>query len=75
LDGTTYHEIRRAAHTSGRFLSGCKRPRAAYPLLGVTGFIEVAALAWWGVELWRTMNLARPHRAQLLRASLPLAAR
>ena len=49
-------------------------PRAAYPLLGVTGFIEVAALAWWGVELWRTMNLARPHRAQLLRASLPLAA-
>ena len=33
-------------------------PRVAFPLVGVTGFIEVAALAWWGVELWHTMNLS-----------------
>jgi hypothetical protein len=34
-------------------------PNIAYPLIGFTGFIELAALLWWGVELWRTMNLAR----------------
>ena len=34
-------------------------PNLAYPLIGFTGFIELVALAWWGVELWRTMNLAR----------------
>jgi hypothetical protein len=34
-------------------------PNVAYPLIGFTGFIELMALAWWGVELWRTMNLAR----------------
>ncbi len=34
-------------------------PQYAYPLVGFTGFIEVTALAWWGIELWRTMNLAR----------------
>jgi hypothetical protein len=45
-------------------------PQAAFPLVGVTGFIEVTALAWWGVELWHTMNLSRTHRAQLLRAPL-----
>ena len=50
-------------------------PRVAFPLVGVTGFIEVAALAWWGVELWHTMNLSHTHRAQLLRAPLPLGAR
>jgi len=50
-------------------------PNAAYPLVGVTGFIEVSALAWWGVELWHTMNLSRTNRAQLLRAPLPVAAR
>ncbi len=33
-------------------------PNAAYPLLGFTGFIEVTALAWWGVGLWMTMNAA-----------------
>jgi hypothetical protein len=49
-------------------------PNVAYPLVGVTGFIEVSALAWWGVELWHIMNLSRTHRAQLLRAPLPLAA-
>jgi len=45
-----------------------------FRLVGVTGFIEVTALAWWGVELWHTMNLSRTHRAQLLRAPLPVAA-
>jgi hypothetical protein len=50
-------------------------PRVAFPLVGVTGFIEVTALAWWGVELWHTMNLPHTHRAQLLRAALPLGAR
>jgi uncharacterized protein involved in response to NO len=32
-------------------------PGVAYALIGFTGFIELAALAWWGIELWRTMNL------------------
>jgi hypothetical protein len=49
-------------------------PRAAYPLVGVTGFIEVAALTWWGVELWHTMNLSETHRVQLLRGPLPVLA-
>ena len=43
-------------------------PRVAYPLLGITGFIELMALLWWGVELWRTMNYARTNRANLLTA-------
>jgi hypothetical protein len=47
----------------------------AFRLVGVTGFIEVTALAWWGVELWHTMNLSRTHRAKLLRAPLPVVAR
>jgi NnrS protein len=34
-------------------------PRVAYPLVGVTGFLELAALTWWGVELWLTMNAAK----------------
>ncbi|MGE5056136.1 MAG: NnrS family protein [Acidobacteriota bacterium] len=34
-------------------------PNLAYPLIGFTGFIELMALAWWGAELWRTMNQAR----------------
>lgn len=50
-------------------------PRTAFPLVGLTGFIEVAAIAWWGVELWHTMNLSRTHRAQLLRGPLPVAVR
>jgi hypothetical protein len=50
-------------------------PRVAYPLVGVTGFIEVAALTWWGVELWHTMNLSETHRVQLLRGPLPVVAR
>jgi hypothetical protein len=50
-------------------------PSVAYRLVGVTGFIEVTALAWWGLELWHTMNLSRTHRAKLLRAPLPVATR
>lgn len=42
-------------------------PRVAYPLVGFTGFLEVAALAWWGWELWRVMNLSKTHRAAVLR--------
>ena len=49
-------------------------PRVAYPLIGFTGFIELSALLWWGIELWRTMNIAGTTRATL-RAPLPLAAR
>jgi hypothetical protein len=33
-------------------------PRA-YPFLGMTGFIELTALTWWGIEMWHTMNLAK----------------
>ncbi|MGB9119292.1 MAG: NnrS family protein [Candidatus Angelobacter sp.] len=50
-------------------------PRVAYPLIGFTGFIELIALVWWGIELWRTMNVARTSRTTLLRAPFPLAAR
>ena len=50
-------------------------PAGAFPLVGFTGFIEVIALGWWGVDLWRTMNLAHTHRAKLLGASLPVLAR
>jgi len=48
---------------------------AAYPLVGFTGFIEVIGLTWWGVELWRTMNLARTHRPPQLVVPMPLSAR
>ncbi len=44
------------------------RPGFAYSLVGVTGFLEVAALAWWGIGLWRTMNRATSRRP------LPVAA-
>jgi hypothetical protein len=50
-------------------------PATAFPLVGLTGFIEVIALVWWGVELWYTMNLAHTHRSKLLGATLPVAAR
>lgn len=45
-------------------------PAVAYPLIGLTGFIEVVALAWWGIGLWRVMNLAHTHRPQVLTAPL-----
>jgi len=50
-------------------------PRVAFPLVGFTGFIEFAALLWWGVELWRTMNVAKTSRTKLLTAPFPLEAR
>lgn len=50
-------------------------PSVAFPLVGVTGFIEVAALAWWGWELWRVMNLSRSRRPQMLTTILPVPAK
>jgi len=50
-------------------------PNVAYPLVGFTGFIELSALLWWGIELWRTMNVARTNRTNMLRAPFPLPAR
>jgi hypothetical protein len=49
-------------------------PTVAYPLIGFTGFMEVLALAWWGIGLWRVMNLAPAHRPQMLTASLVMPA-
>jgi hypothetical protein len=45
-------------------------PTVAFPLVGLTGFIEVVALAWWGIGLWRVMNLARSRRPQVLTTPL-----
>ncbi len=45
-------------------------PKVAYPLVGVTGFIEVTALAWWGIGLWRVMNMARTERQKVLTTPL-----
>ena len=50
-------------------------PSVAFPLVGFTGFIEFAALLWWGVELWRIMNVAKTSRTKLLTAPFPLGAR
>ena len=47
-------------------------PSVAYPLVGLTGFIEVTALAWWGIGLWRVMNRAQVPRPQAM--STPLVA-
>ncbi|MGE5205574.1 MAG: hypothetical protein ACM3PW_08160, partial [Chlamydiota bacterium] len=49
-------------------------PRISYSLIGLTGFLEVAALAWWGIGLWKVMNLARTHRPQVLRTPLVMPA-
>ncbi|MGH9360028.1 MAG: NnrS family protein [Terriglobia bacterium] len=51
------------------------RPGIAYPLIGITGFMELGALAWWGVGLWRVMNFSKTHRASVLRVPVPLEAR
>jgi len=51
------------------------RAHFAYPLVGFTGFIEVTALAWWGIALWRVMNMARTERPKVLAGSLPILAR
>jgi len=50
-------------------------PRIAYPLIGITGFAELAALVWWGIGLWHVMNLSKTHRASVLRIPMPLGAR
>ena len=50
-------------------------PNVAYPLIGLTGFIELSALLWWGIELWRTMNVATKSRTNMLRAPYPVPAR
>ncbi|MFY9911012.1 MAG: hypothetical protein WAK56_14295, partial [Candidatus Sulfotelmatobacter sp.] len=49
-------------------------PNVAYPLIGFTGFIELTALLWWGIELWHTMNVAKTSRAKLLTAPFALPA-
>jgi hypothetical protein len=49
-------------------------PAIAYAFIGITGVMELGALAWWGVGLWRVMNLAKIHRQGLLRPPAPLAA-
>jgi NnrS protein len=46
-------------------------PNVAYPLVGLTGFIEVTALAWWGIGLWRVMNRSHTERATVLVAPGP----
>jgi hypothetical protein len=49
-------------------------PNLAYPLIGASGFVEFSALAWWGIGLWRIMNLAETHRVSLLTGPTPLVA-
>ena len=50
-------------------------PSVAYPLIGFTGFIELGALLWWGIELWRTMNLAAKGRPASMTVSFPIPVR
>ena len=40
-------------------------PTVAYHWVGFTGFIQVVGLFWWGVVMWRTMNLAKMTSARL----------
>ncbi|MGE5110035.1 MAG: NnrS family protein [Acidobacteriaceae bacterium] len=47
-------------------------PNIAYPMIGITGFIELFALAWWAIELWRTMNLAAKGGAASTLAPFPV---
>ena len=47
-------------------------PNIAYPMIGFTGFIELFALAWWAIELWRTMNLAAKGGAASTLAPFPV---
>ncbi len=49
-------------------------PNVAYPLVGFTGFLEVAALAWWGIGLWKVMNQAHSAPAKALSGPLPILA-
>lgn len=50
-------------------------PGVAYALIGFTGFVELAALAWWGIELWRTMNLATKSGQASMAMPFPVPAR
>ena len=50
-------------------------PGVAYALIGFTGFVELAALAWWGMELWRTMNLAAKGGEASMAMPFPVPAR
>ena len=50
-------------------------PGIAYALIGFTGFVELAALAWWGMELWRTMNLAAKGGEVSMAMPFPVPAR
>jgi hypothetical protein len=47
-------------------------PSVAYPWVGFTGFIEVVGLFWWGVVMWRAMNLSHTTRARLFRTPATL---
>ncbi len=49
-------------------------PGIAYSLIGITGIMELSGLAWWGIGLWRVMNLAKTHRASLLKSPVPIGA-
>ncbi|HLI30456.1 MAG TPA: NnrS family protein [Terriglobia bacterium] len=50
-------------------------PHIAYALIGITGMMELTALAWWGIGLWRVMSLSKTRRASVLRIPMPLEAR
>jgi len=50
-------------------------PKVAYALIGFTGFIELGALAWWGIELWAAMNLAKQRKLPPIGIRMPLPAR
>ncbi len=50
-------------------------PHVAYSLIGITGIMELAAIAWWGIGLWHVMNLAKTHRSHMLNAPAPLVVR
>jgi uncharacterized protein involved in response to NO len=39
-------------------------PKTAYPVVGVSGWIEVTALSFFAYNLWKTMNLKEEPRAE-----------
>ncbi len=68
------------AEDSGRLGVGLRiltdfAPRMAYPLIGATGVMELAALAWWGIGLWHVMTLSKIHRTTILRVPTTAEAR
>jgi hypothetical protein len=50
-------------------------PGVIYPLIGLTGFVELSALASWGIELWRTIDIVKKNPASDLVMPLPLTVR